>query len=328
MSGNARPAISVALGTYNGEAYVGEQLSSILDQDIPAFEIVVSDDGSTDETLTIVTSISKRYQGPTEIRVVDTERVGGVTPNFDRAIGACRGDVIVLSDQDDVWHRDRLSSLLPHFPGDGAARLVFSDARLIGPDGSPLGGSVRDGLRLSHGEKRLIHSGRTFEALIRRNVVTGAVTALSRELYDLATPFPHSWVHDEWLAILAAALGEVVMLDSTLVDYRLHRDNQIGVADPSTPSRLRRMLAPRENHYVRLAERARDLVDRLDRLPVQESALALALRKLLFEDTRASYPTARFRRVGPVLREFARGSYSRLSSQRRLDIVRDLLQPA
>jgi len=320
--------VSVALCTYNGDAYVGEQLASILGQDAAATEVVISDDGSTDKTLPIVEGVTKAYKGPTEVRVVSTERVGGVTSNFDRAVGACRGDVIVLSDQDDVWHRDRLSTLLPHFPKDNAVRLAFSDALIIGPDGSPLGGSLRDGLRLSRRERRLFRSGRAFEVLIRRNVITGAVAAFSRELYDLATPFPDSWVHDEWLAILAAALGEVVMLDEALVDYRLHRDNQIGVADPSAPSRLRRMLGPRGDRYSRLARRSKDLVARLEHLPVPEKCLALARRKLDFEETRAAYPDARFRRTGPILRQLFRGSYSRLSSQRRLDVFRDLLQPA
>ena len=328
MRRNGDGTVSVALCTYNGDAFVAEQLRSILDQTDPATEVVVSDDGSTDGTLATIKGIAKRYRGPTDIRIESTTRVGGVTANFERAIGACRGDVIALSDQDDRWHPNRLAAIRAILPRDDGPRLVFANATLIDGAGAPLPGSLHENLRISRGERAGLHTGRAFEVLLRRNVVTGAATAFTRSLYDLAAPFPEAWIHDEWLAIVAAAFGEVVLLDEPLIDYRLHGGNQIGVADPGAASRLGRMLQPRGERYIRLRRRSADLVERLESLAAPPHVVALARAKLDFETTRAAYPRSRLRRLGPVLRRLANGSYARYSSQRRLDAVRDVLQPA
>ncbi len=328
MSGSGAKTVSVALCTYNGEAFVGDQLRSILDQETPALEVVISDDGSTDGTLAIIDDVTKGYPGPTDIRLTHTTRVGGVTQNFDRAIGACRGDVVALCDQDDVWEPRKLSVLGQQFVDAPPHRLVFSNASLIDETGTRLPGTLHDSLRLGRRERTELRAGRAFDLLIRRNVVTGAVAAFSRDLYADAAPFPPSWVHDEWLAIIASAIGEVVLVDETLVHYRLHSANQIGISDPGVASRIGRMLGKRGDRYSRLKTRADDLVRGLERLSTPGPLLALAQRKLAFEEARAAYPKARLSRITPIVRECARGSYSHLSSQRRLDMIRDLLQPA
>ncbi len=287
----------------------------------------MADDGSTDRTLEIIADVARDAGGPTEVRVAHTDRVGGPTPNFDRALAACRGEILVLSDQDDVWEPTRISSILPRFPADGVARLVFSNATLIDAEGEALPGSLHGNLRVSRRERAALASGRALDVLIRRNVVTGAAAALSSELYHLATPFPETWVHDEWLAAIAASLGEVSMIDERLVRYRLHGANQIGVADPGVTSRIGRMIQPRGERYVRLQRRSRDLVARLETLAAPQEALALVRAKLDFETSRAAYAPSRLRRLGPVVKRLARGSYARYSSQRRLDAVRDILQP-
>ncbi|MBN2177340.1 MAG: glycosyltransferase family 2 protein [Demequinaceae bacterium] len=328
MSDSGGKRVSVALCTYNGEAFLGDQLRSILNQDAPALEVVISDDGSTDGTLAVIEDVTEHYSGPTEIRLIHTTRVGGVTQNFDRAIGQCRGEIVALSDQDDTWEPHKLRVLGEYFVDASTPHLVFSDAALIDDAGARLSGSLHGSLRLGRRERHELRSGRAFELLIRRNVVTGAVAAFSRDLYTLATPFPTSWVHDEWLAILASAIGDVALVNETLVNYRLHAANQIGVADPGVTSRIGRMLEPRGDRYSRLEERSRDLVLGLERLAVPDPLLALARRKLAFEEIRAAYPKTRLGRIGPIAKQCFHGSYARLSSQRRLDTIRDLLQSA
>jgi len=206
--------------------------------------------------------------------------------------------------------------------------LVFSNASLIDETGTRLPGTLHDSLRLGRRERTELRAGRAFDLLIRRNVVTGAVAAFSRDLYADAAPFPPSWVHDEWLAIIASAIGEVVLVDETLVHYRLHSANQIGVSDPGVASRVKRMLEPRGDHHRLLQERAAALVARLDALGAPDAVRAVAERKFHFETRRAAYPRNRLRRFIPVMRELTRGSYAKLSSQRRFDVVRDILQPA
>lgn len=320
-------SISVALATYNGERFVRDQLRSILNQDAPVDEVVVADDGSTDTTLAIVDEVARANEGPMRVRVVATDRVGGPTLNFERALASCRGDILILCDQDDVWEPTRVSSILPLFPADGVPRAVFSDATLIDGTGSVLPGSLHENLRVGHRERARLRDGRALEVLIRRNVVTGAATAVSRELYELAVPFPETWVHDEWLAILAASMGDITMLDERLVRYRLHGANQIGVADPDATSRLRRMMLPRGDRLARLLARSVELATRLDALDAPSTTRDLARSKAAFEARRALYPASRISRVPAVLRELARGSYPRFASQRRIDAVRDVLQP-
>src|SRR5690606_3991787 len=139
-------------------------------------------------------------------------------------------------------------------------------------------------------------------------------------------------VHDEWLAIVAAALGRTQVLDAQLIDYRQHGSNQIGVQKPTLRYKIGRMLEPRVDRYQRLAERSAVLRARLGELAaggfdLDDRVLRLARQKASFEAARAQYPAARPLRLGAVLRQSRRGSYRVLSSQGDLDIARDLLQP-
>ena len=94
------PDYSVALCTYNGEKYISEQIDSILIQTVPPKEIVVSDDGSTDNTLSVVEEIVKTAEVP--IRIVHNNVKHGVAGNFYNAIKECTAGIIFTSDQDDV----------------------------------------------------------------------------------------------------------------------------------------------------------------------------------------------------------------------------------
>lgn len=314
--------------TYNGERFIEEQVTSIFSQSLAPTEIIVCDDGSSDGTVAALERLAALAPPGISLRIAATNRVGGVTPNFERAVRACTGDVIVLCDQDDVWHEDRLRAIAPFFDGGMAPVLVFADAVLIDDRGAEVGASLHRNLHMRREERRDIDRGHAFDALIRRNLITGAATAFSRPLVELAGPFPSSWVHDEWLGLIAAAVGRVVRIPNRLIDYRLHGNNQIGVSDPSTTSRVGRMLSPRGERYSLLGVRAHALVRRLEEIDADPRLIGLAQRKAAFEDIRAGYPESRLRRIRLVLREAMRGEYATLSSQRLFDVVRDLLQPA
>ena len=325
---DAGPTVSVALCTYNGERFIEEQLRTILAQETPAMEVVVSDDGSTDSTVAIIKAIAASAPAATPIRLVHTERVGGVALNFDRAIAECHGDIIALSDQDDRWNPQRLTTIVELLASHEAPTLVFGDATLIDARGDLLPGTLRDGLRLTRSERASLDGGRPFQALVRRNLVTGAVSAFTRDLYELSTPFPYLWVHDEWLAIMAAGLGRVIPTTEVLGAYRLHDANQIGIPEGSVGSRLTRMLAPRGDRYERLRDRSAMLAARLAEKGAPKRVLSLARRKEAFEAARARYPRRRLARAAPIVAQFVRGNYRRLSSQGGLDAIRDLAQPA
>jgi len=321
--------VSVALCTYNGARYIAEQIDSILSQELVPTEIVLADDGSTDGTVELAwRAYAAHVDSTVKLRVLPPQAHLGVTRNFERAVLAAENELIALCDQDDVWRSDRLSSAVLSFDRDPSLLLQHSDATLIDATGNSVGSTLLDALRLSPRERGAIADGQAFSAYIRRNLVTGATVIFRRRLLDAAIPFPLGWVHDEWLAIIAAALGTVELLDEPLIDYRQHGSNQIGVSAPTLGYRVRRMLEPRGARYEMLSRRADVLLDRLIQLKAPSSTIACAADKARFERVRAALPRRRLSRVRTVLLELRRGAYDRLSSQGNLDMARDLLQPA
>ena len=325
--------VSVALCTHNGARYLENQLRSILGQSVPADEIVLSDDGSTDDTVFIarraIAEFSSSNQGPAiRLRVIENETALGVARNFEQALLACTGDLIALCDQDDIWHPTRLEQLVAAFADRSELLLVHSDATLVAEDGSPLGLSLFEALEVTADERQEIHAGLGFDTLLRRNLVTGATTMVRGELVRRATPFPESWIHDEWMAVIAGATARFDLVDRELTDYRQHGGNQIGARKLGLRDKIRKLREPRLERNTHLVARAIALVGKLEELgtAVRPEALEKARLKLAHEQLRFALPVHRVKRIAPILREGARGHYARFS-RGRADMLRDLLQP-
>jgi glycosyltransferase involved in cell wall biosynthesis len=319
-----RPTVSVALCTHNGERFVVEQVRSILRQTVPPTQIVLSDDASTDQTVDLVRREVDDHLGePVSLVVLRNEVALGVTANFAQAVAACTGQLIALSDQDDLWIGDRVETMVDSFAADPGLTLLFSDAQLINGAGEPLRDTLFDSIRFTPGEQKEVHLGQALTTLLRRNVVTGATVMFRRELLDEALPFPPAWVHDEWLAIIAAITGRVDFLPQQLIEYRQHGGNQIGARKPTLRDKVSRVTVPRTQRNERLVARAQALADRGGFEPEIGARVAA---KAAHEQRRQQYPAARLRRLGPVLRTAVSGDYARYG-RGRYDIVRDLLQP-
>ena len=320
-------SISVALCTFNGERYLPQQIASILAQRPLPREIVVSDDGSSDGSVDIV---MRALEGsPVSLVLLRNATPLGVSANFEQAIRATSGDLVALSDQDDVWHPDRLATMVAAFESDDALELSFSDATLVDAAGAPFGEGLFDALAVSESERSALIGGDAFGALLRRNVVTGATVMFRRRLLARALPLGAGWVHDEWLALIAAATSRPLLINEQLIDYRQHGDNQIGVRRATLSHRIARVLEPRGDRNSRLAARAEVLVERLTSLgdSVDPRVLGAARGKAEAEAWRAALPDRRMRRVRPILRANRAGWYAKFASQGRLDMLRDLLQP-
>lgn len=321
------PRISVALCTHNGASYVEEQLLSILEQQPAPTQLVVSDDASRDDTIDRVRAVAARYPS-VQLTVFENTPPLGVTKNFEQAIRACTGDLIALSDQDDVWHPGRLALFAAQFAAQPTVSLIHSDARLVDGAGAPLGHTLSGALGVGAGEVASIHAGDAFSVMLRRNLVTGACTVFRRSLVEFAAPFPPSWVHDEWLGIIAAAVASTDFVEQPTIDYRQHGSNQIGATKLTLAGKFGRMMEPRRDRNARLETNMTVLVDRLQRLGarVSDEKVNRALAKLEHERMRNALPEARFRRIPTVTRAFAAGHYGRYS-RGPLDAVRDVLQP-
>ncbi len=324
--------LSVALCTHNGAAFVREQVASILGQMHRPDELVLSDDASTDGTVDIVESVVREWQSAhpdakLDLHVLRNETALGVTANFEQALAACTGDLIALSDQDDVWHRERLSIMVEEFADRPGLLLLASDALLVDAEGSSTG-SLLDTLGVSAAERRAVHDGNGLDVLLRRNIVTGATMIVRRELVERARPFPPSWVHDEWLAMIAAVTGDLDLLEQALVDYRQHGGNQIGATSLDLAGKFGRLRATRTARNLRLLARAEALHDRVEVLepPLPADVQAGITAKLAHERMRSALPASRMQRIRPVIREWRAGAYARYGLGLQ-DVLRDLVQP-
>jgi glycosyltransferase involved in cell wall biosynthesis len=215
------PTVSVALCTYNGAPFIAAQLESILQQTRPPDEVIVSDDGSTDETLSIVGKIAARY--PSRVRVVQNPRRLGVIKNFESAIAQVTGEIIFLSDQDDVWLENRIARMLIPFAARSETTLVYCNARLVDQDLQPLGPTVfeaRDEMRLA-----TRHAARDVIRGVDLGVL-GSMMAMRATLRPFVLPIEEVWgAHDHWIIFIAHALDGVTAVDETLMYYRRHERN-------------------------------------------------------------------------------------------------------
>ncbi len=315
---SSRPQLSVAMCTYNGSHYVGTQIDSILSQTTPIDELIVSDDGSTDGTIDIIREKFFGIETPRLI-ILQGERLG-ITRNFERALSACNGEILFLCDQDDVWLPNKVETFVRFMEEQPDVLLAFSDARLVDAQAHDLGTSQFEMVRLS---KRLIRSltgSSPLTALLPRNVVTGATVALRRDLLVFARPFVNGWLHDEWLAICAAAKGRLGVIEAPLVQYRQHSNNQCGMRPSGLKEKL--SIAAESKQSNQGAVRLERLLERLENA---EPSLHKHIRRALaFERARVHSGRGILERIFRVLKLYARGDYFRYADGFR-SMAKDLL---
>lgn len=324
-------SISVALCTCNGSRFIEEQIDSICRQELPATELILHDDASTDDTVGRARAAWQRcrdegLQVP-ELLVTVHEVRRGVAGNFGGALAACRGELVALSDQDDRWHPQRLASAASRMQARPEVWLLHANADLIDDAGLPLGSDLFSALAVTAAELAALEHGTALDTLLDRNLVTGAATMIRRELLDLALPVPAHWIHDEWLAALAAALGRLAVTRECLLDYRQHGGNQIGARQEHWREAARRLFEPRGDFLNHRLERARELLIALETLgsSVPPAALVSVAQKVMHHTVRATLPPNRFFRLLPVLREWRTGRYNRFGRGIR-GVAKDLLE--
>jgi glycosyltransferase involved in cell wall biosynthesis len=227
MSTSLHPVISVALCTYNGGAFLPEQLRSLAEQTVLPGELVVFDDGSTDQTIETLRRFAQGNPG-FEVRIEVNDSRLGPAANFERAIRACRGEIIALCDQDDQWMPEKLQTIGGEFARNPELGLVFSDAEICDEGHQSLGYRLWQSVGLVGNLRRKLDRGRAFEVILRQNVVTGATMAFAARLRELVLPIDPLWMHDGWIALLIAAVAPVSAIPRPLVRYRQHAGQSIG----------------------------------------------------------------------------------------------------
>lgn len=241
--------ISIACCTYNGERFLKQQLDSMLIQTVLPSELIVCDDGSSDRTIEILERFADIAPFSVKAYKNDAQPLGS-TKNFEKAISLCKGDIIVLSDQDDVWMPNKLA-LLQKAISDGAG-LVFSDAELVDENLKPFNYSLFGSFDLSRKEKNQMAHGYMFDVLMRRNIVTGATAAFSRQHLALILPISNNWIHDAWIALLIASVDKITVIQQPLIKYRQHNKNQIGAKKLNYEEKINRVKKLGNLHYKEL----------------------------------------------------------------------------
>ncbi len=237
-----RLSISVAMCTFNGSRFLPEQLASIAGQSRLPDEMVICDDGSTDTTLEIVEKFSRG--APFPVRLIRNPENLGSTKNFEKATSLCTGDLIALSDQDDIWMPEKLAIQGEMMERDADLGGVFSDAELIDARSTPLAKRLWAALSFTPAEQRMFGRDRGASILLRKYVVTGATFMVRASLREHYLPISEAWGHEAWVAWILAIYSHLRLIEQPLIRYRIHASQQVGIGNSTQtlPRTLRERL--------------------------------------------------------------------------------------
>ena len=237
--------LSVALCSFNGAKYIKEQIYSILEQTMPVDEIVICDDGSSDETLSIINS----YRSTTDkIKVYQNQNKLGVSQNFQKAIDLCQGDIIFLSDQDDIWQQNKVQDLVEYFNNNPGISVCFSNAFLTYPDGTIITDKSNRlwDYTFNHKYRKIFDKGFSLECFLggASTVRTTGATIALRKSFIKENPFIHlcngEVMHDFAIALIAAEQNTIGYINKPLIKYRIHPSQTCGLSDAPFPNDYRK----------------------------------------------------------------------------------------
>jgi glycosyltransferase involved in cell wall biosynthesis len=315
----------VCLCTYNGSRYLQPLLTSLAEQTLLPTQLLVGDDGSTDNTLQIVSDFSAAASFP--VKVLSNQRRLGPAGNLELLLAEATGDVLLPCDQDDIWAPAKIEVLtkaLDESPGSGAA---ICNSSLIDARGKVLPGSLFERVGLDTSIRHLMELGTAMVPIAGRNVLASHALALRRSALDLVLPFGPLRHADWWIALVLGATTGIAVVDDCLVAYRLHDTNAAGLReDLRIAERASASTAARFSSHADMLEAAIARVDlaRPGRLAPRERAVLE--ERVSHLRTRESLPAKRSRRVRAVFREVIKGRYAEFGNGWRsvlIDIVRE-----
>lgn len=258
------------MATFNGAPYIAQQLNSLLAQSRLPDELVICDDHSSDETVKEIEKAS--LHAPCDLRLTVNPCNLGYAQNFGQALAACTGDLIFLSDQDDVWFPNKLAEMERLAANDPAGLMFLNDAEIVFSDLRPAGVTRLGQLRSA--------------GLTERHFVTGCCSAVRRSLVEAVLPIPPGFgSHDIWLAKFADGLGRKRVLENVLQLQRRHNGN----ASKHYTNGTRRA----HTYHKYLARMRRVRQRGADELPITKSRLELIQIRALEWLSRETDPALR-----------------------------------
>jgi len=205
------PKVSVVMAVYNGEKYIKDQLNSILSQIDDSTEVIISDNGSIDNTLEII----KEFKDP-RIKLYQNEEYKGSAFNFEYGLKKASGNIIFLSDQDDIWLENKFSICIKWLE---KFDVVVTDCKIVNSE-----------LNILHDS--YFHFSRSGKGMIKnliKNSYLGCCMAFKRKVLKIATPFPSdiakSYSHDFWIGFVCECFFSSYFITTPLLLFRRHQAN-------------------------------------------------------------------------------------------------------
>lgn len=223
--------VAILMSTYNGERYLKDQIQSILKQTYKNWHLYIRDDGSTDETRSIISKFEAKY--PEKITFFNKDRVEnkGVVKSFMEMLAGAEADFYMFSDQDDVWKEEKVAkSVAAMMQRDYLKKPICIHTDLQVVNANLEGNEVMNGERIWH----------DFQHLLFSNCITGCTMMINQITKDMmhfdTIDYDKIYMHDWWIGLICAEFGEIVYLEEPLILYRQHGDNVVGSYEENTIS--------------------------------------------------------------------------------------------
>ncbi len=231
------------MATYNGEKYLREQVDSLLAQSYPSLEFIFVDDASSDGSLAILQQYASQDE---RIHLIANPLNQGLLATFERGIREAKGELIALSDQDDVWMKDKISLLAAAI---GRNSMIYADSALTDATGAVTG---------KFSDRNQLGDYPCAFHYVFGTKAMGHAMLFKREIIYTALPFPDYVGHDYILGFAAASLNGVSYFPATLVNYRQHSSNTMG----ADLSKGKKNYNTREERNARIVKRLNLLAER------------------------------------------------------------------
>ncbi|WP_161522288.1 glycosyltransferase family 2 protein [Bifidobacterium xylocopae] len=222
--------ISVVMATYNGEKYLKEQIYSILSNLRIQDELIIADDGSKDQTQSIVLEIA---ESDCRVRLLRDHSHKGVIRNFSYGLTCSKGEIIYLADQDDIWLKTKVSEVMEIFKEHPEVSCILHDVAIVDKN-------------LQIVEPSFFHlrgSQAGFVRNILKNSYMGNAMAFRRNMLTKILPIPYSVpMHDQWIGLINDRYGKVLLYPQVLGLYRRHDDNVTELTHGSIKDMLKKRI--------------------------------------------------------------------------------------
>ncbi len=222
--------IAIVLATYNGEKYITELLDSLLNQSFQDWKCYIHDDGSKDQTITIINQYITDYQD--KFILIDSPSQGSAKGNFLFLMTIPQEPYVAFCDQDDVWLPEKLEVMyraMKDIESDKQTPcMVYSDLEVVDHTLHRIDSSF-----FNYTGKDITRT--EYQQLLIENIVPGCATMINQSLLQRGLDYKDAdniIMHDWWLIVIAAMTGVLHRVDQSLVLYRQHSDNEVGAAAP------------------------------------------------------------------------------------------------